>query len=74
MRKLKESNLIDPLNDKVLKEKVPILGICLGAELFGNMSEEKGLAWLDVDIVKFDRIQLPKEMKIPHMSWNSTKI
>jgi len=51
MSNLHESNLIDILNYKVLKKKTPILGICLGMQLFTTYSDEgnaKGLDWIKV--------------------------
>ena len=77
MKNLHESGLIEVLNKKVLIDKVPLLGICLGAQLFGNRSEEgvlSGLGWIDMEVVKFDENKLPKNLKIPHMSWNEIKI
>ncbi len=77
MRNLKQSGLIDVLHKKVLNDKAPLLGICLGAQLLGNGSEEgeaKGLAWIDMDVVKFDKTKLPESLKIPHMSWNEINI
>lgn len=76
-RNLQESGLIEVLNKKVLIDKVPLLGICLGAQLLGNRSEEgveKGLGWIDMEVVKFDENKLPENLKIPHMSWNEIKI
>ena len=70
MRKLQSSGLIDVLNEQVLVKKVPVLGICLGAQLLGNGSEEgalPGLGWINMDIRRFE----PRnERKIPHMGWN----
>ena len=40
MQRLKERNIIGLLNKKVLEDKIPILGICLGMQLFTNFSEE----------------------------------
>lgn len=73
MRNLQESGLIEVLNKKVLTDKVPLLGICLGAQLLGNRSEEgiiPGLGWIDMEVVKFDENKLAENLKIPHMSWN----
>jgi len=53
-------------------KKTPVLGICLGMEMFFEKSEEgkeKGLAAIDGDVVL-----LPNKFKIPHMGWNSIKI
>jgi imidazole glycerol-phosphate synthase subunit HisH len=77
MQQLKQSGLIDALNKKVMEEKTPLLGICLGAQMLGNKSEEgteKGLGWIDMDIVKFDATLLPPHLKIPHMNWNEINI
>ncbi|HXG73934.1 MAG TPA: imidazole glycerol phosphate synthase subunit HisH [Candidatus Nitrosotenuis sp.] len=51
---------------------VPVLGICLGMEMFFEKSEEgkeKGLAVMEGEVVL-----LPNKFKIPHMGWNSLKI
>lgn len=77
MKNLHQSGLIEILNKKVLKDKIPLLGICLGAQLLGNKSEEgieKGLGWIDMDVIKFDKKKLSSSLKIPHMSWNEIKI
>tara|TARA_R110001592_G_scaffold294462_3_gene564274 strand:- start:4495 stop:5061 length:567 start_codon:yes stop_codon:yes gene_type:complete len=77
MKNLHSSGLIDVLNQKTLIEKIPILGICLGAQMLGNKSEEgieKGLGWIDMDIVKFDPSKMERTDKIPHMSWSEIKI
>ncbi|NDB92730.1 MAG: imidazole glycerol phosphate synthase subunit HisH [Nitrososphaeria archaeon] len=53
-------------------KKTPVLGICLGMEMFFEKSEEgkeKGLAAIDGDVVL-----LPNKFKIPHMGWNNIKI
>ncbi|MCD4795132.1 MAG: imidazole glycerol phosphate synthase subunit HisH [Bacteroidales bacterium] len=73
MEQLENSGLIPILNKKVLEDKNPILGICLGVQLFTKSSEEgqkKGLAWFDAETVAFDKNKLPKNYKIPHMGWN----
>lgn len=74
---LKQSGLIGVLNKKVLADKIPFLGICLGAQLLGNGSEEgseKGLGWINMDVVKFDKEKMKDDFKIPHMSWNEILI
>ncbi|MBL4707150.1 MAG: imidazole glycerol phosphate synthase subunit HisH [Flavobacteriales bacterium] len=76
MQKLKASGLVEELSSKVLNDKVPILGICLGAQLLGNRSEEsdeKGLGWLDMDVVKFNASQMDDSLRIPHMGWSEVK-
>ena len=72
MRNLAELGMIEVLNQKVLVEKTPILGICLGMQLLTNSSEEgalEGLGWIDAKTMSFkDRID--KKYRIPHMGWN----
>jgi glutamine amidotransferase len=73
MRNLIGLNLIEVLNQKVLREKTPILGICLGMQLFVRGSEEgnlPGLGWVDGEVVRFKSETLGGRLKVPHMSWN----
>ncbi len=77
MKNLKMMGLIDMLNQKVLVEKIPLLGICLGAQMIGNKSEEgleSGLGWIDMDIIRFKKEMMFDGFKIPHMSWNEITI
>jgi glutamine amidotransferase len=76
--KLNEYKLVPLLNNKVLKEKCPILGICLGMQLLTKYSEEgdkKGLGWVNAITKKFsfDSIKQPK-LKVPHMGWNDIQV
>ena len=74
---LKSASYFDILQDKVLSQDVPILGICLGAQLLGNKSEEgslPGLGWIDADVIRFDIQQMNNShLKIPHMGWTNVK-
>ena len=77
MSHLEEYGLIDVLHKKVIDEKVPLLGICLGMQLLTNKSEEggvKGLGWIDGETKKFDFSDLPHPLKIPHIGWNNLEI
>jgi len=72
MKRLNERNLINILNEKVLQDKIPILGICLGMQLLTVFSEEgnaEGLGWLDAETIKFTLKDI--KHKVPHMGWNS---
>jgi len=66
--------LIAVLNQKVMTEKTPILGICLGMQLFSQKSEEgdsNGLGWINARTVRFSFDQPDKKLKIPHLGWNT---
>jgi len=76
MHKLKASACFEVLNKKALEEKVPVLGICLGAQLLTNRSEEgieKGLGWIDADTIKFEVEKFQEKLPIPHMGWSEVK-
>jgi imidazole glycerol-phosphate synthase subunit HisH len=73
---LKKFELIEILNKQVIVKKTPILGICLGMQLFTKQSEEGnqcGLCWFDAITVKF-RFDPQLHLKIPHMGWDSIKM
>lgn len=73
---LESLKLIDTLNEEVLIKKKPILGICLGMQLFANYSEEgnaKGLGWLNAKVVKFN-VHNTIKYKVPHTGWNNISI
>lgn len=72
MQKIAGSGLQTVLDKKVLAEKVPTLGICLGMQLLTNGSEEgmlPGLKWIPAKTLKF-RFAADSKLKIPHMGWN----
>ena len=71
---LQKSKFIEPIK-YIVSTGTPILGVCLGMQLLFTNSEEGELKGLDLikgnvtEIIKKD-----KDMKIPHMGWNSIKI
>jgi glutamine amidotransferase len=68
---LHSTGLFEILTNEVKIKKKPILGICLGAQLMLNYSEEgvsKGLGWIDGNVKKFDTNN--GVLKTPHMGWN----
>lgn len=74
MKNLNNSGLLSILNDRVLKEKIPVLGICLGMQLFTRKSEEgtlSGLGWIDGEAIRFRVDPVQKDLKIPHMGWDT---
>ena len=73
MDSINHLKLKEVLNEAVLINKTPILGICLGMQLMTNSSEEgdqAGLAWVDGECIKFQS----EDLRIPHMGWNYIQI
>jgi len=71
MKQLEIRNLNNILNEEVIINKKPILGICLGMQLLFQGSEEnghhKGLGWLEGYVKKF---KISPKLRIPHIGWN----
>src|SRR5207237_8890785 len=56
MEHLATLGLVPALHEAVVVRKTPILGICLGMQLFASHSQEgdaEGLGWIDADVVRF---------------------
>lgn len=73
MANLQKLGLIEALRQKVQEDKVPILGICLGAQLMTESSEEgslSGLGWIEAATIRFFSLQPVEGLKVPHMGWN----
>ncbi|MDD5246474.1 MAG: imidazole glycerol phosphate synthase subunit HisH [Candidatus Omnitrophica bacterium] len=70
MNNLAAFGLREVLSRMVIGEKKPILGICLGAQLFAGESFEfgrhKGLGWIPASVVRLPEQGLP----VPHVGWN----
>lgn len=76
MANLSERGLIPLLNNKVLEQKCPVLGICLGMQLLSKTSEEgvlPGLGWIDAATRRFCFDEKSAHLKIPHMGWDVVK-
>ena len=59
------------LNQRVLEEHTPILGVCLGMQLLTRSSEEgklPGLGWIPGATYRFPKNE---GLKVPHMGWNA---
>ena len=68
--------LVETLNDFVLINKKPLLGICVGLQMFADVGfeeiETKGLGWISGKVLKIDNQN--GKFKLPHIGWNQIKI
>lgn len=74
MKVLNSSGLRDALDEAVLVQRKPILGICVGMQILGEGSDEgecSGLGWIKGRVRKFDITKLVEKPFIPHMGWNN---
>lgn len=74
MSQLNESGLRCALDEAVLGQKTPVLGICVGMQVMAESSEEgslEGLGWVAGTVRKFDAEKINTLPKLPHMGWNS---
>ena len=77
MKNLSQRGLVEKLKSQVMERKKPILGLCLGMQLFTRSSEEgqlPGLGWLNARTVRFTFSGPEANLKIPHMGWNTLQI
>ena len=68
--------LTDTLNEFVITSKKPLLGICVGLQMFADIgyeeTETKGLRWISGKVSKIDNQN--GKFKLPHIGWNQINI
>ncbi len=68
--------LIDTLNEFAIENKKPLLGICVGLQMFADIGyeevETKGLQWISGEVSKIDN--QGGKFKLPHIGWNEINI
>lgn len=76
MNQLNNSGMREKLDDLVLNQKIPVIGICVGMQMMANNSDEgevEGLKWIDATVKKFDETKIHQVTRLPHMGWNDVK-
>ena len=72
----KISGLSDALNEFAMTDKKPLLGICVGLQMFADIGyeeiETKGLGWISGKVSKIDNKN--GKFKLPHIGWNQINI
>ena len=70
------NGLIDTLNEFALNNKKPLLGICVGLQMFADVGyeevETKGLGWISGNVSKINNQK--GKYKLPHIGWNQINI
>ena len=70
------NGLVDSLNEFVISNKKPLLGICVGLQMFADTGyeeiETKGLGWISGKVSKIDNKN--GKYKLPHIGWNQINI
>ena len=68
--------LVETLNEFVITNKKPLLGICVGLQMFADVgyeeAETKGLSWIPGKVSKIDNQK--GKFKLPHIGWNEIEI
>ena len=70
------NGLVETLNDFAINNKKPLLGICVGLQMFADIgyeeTETKGLGWIPGKVTKIDNQN--GKYKLPHIGWNEINI
>lgn len=77
MNKFDESGLREEIEKRVLLDKAPILGICVGMQMLANGSDEgseRGLGWIPGKVARFDTASICHKPYLPHMGWNNITV
>ncbi|MGX5173690.1 imidazole glycerol phosphate synthase subunit HisH [Aliikangiella sp. IMCC44653] len=73
IKRLEDSGMKDTLEELVLVDRIPVLGICVGMQMLADSSEEgnlKGLGWVPGKVKAFASLGLSESIAVPHMGWN----
>ena len=70
------NGLVDVLNEFAINNKKPLLGICVGLQMFADIgyeeTETKGLGWISGKVSKINNQN--RKYKLPHIGWNEIDI
>lgn len=73
MQRFNDSGMRTQLEALVHRDKVPVLGICVGMQMLADSSEEgtlPGLGWVPGKVRSFRSVAGLERMALPHMGWN----
>lgn len=76
MERLDRSGLRESLCHRVLVDKVPVLGVCVGMQMMADRSEEgarEGLGWISGEVLRFKDEWFDQKTHLPQMGWNDVE-
>jgi len=76
MERLEQSGMREALDDLALRQRVPILGVCVGMQILAQGSDEgrlPGLGWLDARVRTLRSLIPAETLPVPHMGWNDVR-
>lgn len=74
MMRLKQSGMFETLEEAVIGQGKPVLGVCVGMQMLARSSEEgsePGLGWIDGDVARIRFPQGAPRGLLPHMGWST---
>jgi len=76
MEQLERSGMRATLDELVLRQHVPVLGVCVGMQMLGQGSDEgtlPGLGWIDGRVKALECLMSADRLPVPHMGWNKVR-
>jgi glutamine amidotransferase len=76
MDQLQRSGMREVLDDLVLRQRVPVLGVCVGMQMLGHASDEgqlPGLGWVGGRVKIMTSLTSAAAPPLPHMGWNDVR-
>jgi glutamine amidotransferase len=72
LESLSDSGLVEPMRARVLDDRIPFLGICIGLQVLFERSAEgpvDTLGWLEGEVERF-----PDTQRVPQIGWNEVRL
>jgi len=76
VQRLEDSGMRATLDELVIHNGVPVLGVCVGMQMLVGSSEEgvlPGLGWMEGRVASLRRLKGAADLPLPHMGWNDVR-
>ncbi len=77
LRQFEDSGMRKPVEKRVLEERIPLLGVCVGMQMLANSSDEgirSGLGWVPGVVRHLPAEASSRKLHLPHMGWNQIEV